>query len=195
MKIEKYLIGICRAVISLIFLICCSALTASTEEMKQPGGIPILGQLCAGGTSTTIDECAEKWCCKTNEICRNNAQCREVRSQFFATRAGRGYQAFTQLLTLPGLLDWMRNFSCLNIYCGKSYLGHDAGERCLMEKCKEVTATCFANPDCYAIKYCVIDQVGSRVECMDRYPKGRADYEMWSACGSSTGCFALIGKP
>ena len=62
-----------------------------------------------------------------------------------------------------------------------------------MEKCREVTATCFANPDCYAIKYCVIDKVGSRAECMERYPKGKADFEMWSTCGVSTGCFSLIG--
>ena len=195
MTVTEYCFGICSAIIAMIFLTCGSASQASAEEMKQAREIPILGQSCVGGTSMTIDECAEKWCCKTNEACSSNAECREARSQFFATRAGRSYKAFTQLLKLPGLRDWMRNFSCLSIYCGKSYLGHDAGERCLMEKCTEVTSTCFANPDCYAIKYCVIDKAGSRAECMERYPKGRADYEMWTACGSSTGCFSLIGTP
>lgn len=195
MKVKEYCFSIALIMFALFFFISGSTLPTSADEMKKSGQLPILGQSCAGGTHTTITECAAAWCCKTNDICNSNPECRDARSQFFSTRAGRSYKAFIPLLKLPGLNDWMRNFSCLNIYCGKPYLGHDAGERCLMEKRREVTATCFANPDCYAIKYCVIDKVGSRAECMERYPKGKTDFEMWSTCGVSTGCFSLIGTP
>jgi hypothetical protein len=195
MRETGYRFIIYKVIMAHIMFICIFALPGFAEEMKQSGEVPILGQPCAGVSHATIDECAEKWCCKTNESCSSNAECREARRQFFATRAGRSYKAFTQLLALSGLHDWMRNFSCLNVNCGTPYLGHDAGERCLMEECREVTSKCFASSDCYAIKYCVIDKVGSRTQCMERYPKGRADYEMWTACGSSTGCFALSGPP
>jgi hypothetical protein len=194
MRPVKYHSGICT-IIALIFFICGFSCATSGDKIKQAGEIPILGQPCLEGAYATIDECAEKWCCQTNEACNGSPECREARSLFFATRAGRNYKAFTQVLTLPGLGDWMRNFSCLNMYCGTPYLGHDAGERCLMVKCREVTAACFANPDCYAIKYCVIDKAGSRRECIERYPKGRADYEKWTECGVSSGCFSLIGTP
>jgi len=72
-----------KVIMAHIIFICISALSAFAEEIKQLGEVPILGQPCAGGTHTTIDECAEKWCCKANEGCSSNAECREARSRFF----------------------------------------------------------------------------------------------------------------
>jgi hypothetical protein len=146
-------------------------------------------------TQEGLAACARDHCPDLNRACESSPACQEARACFFQNRAYRSYQATLKCRELPGFDLWMQAWSCQFIHCGPKFMGIDAGERCLTEKCAEVTQRCFGNPECFALKYCLIDKAGTYEECAAKHPQGKADHDAWTACGRNTGCFALIGTP
>jgi len=151
----------------------------------------IFNQVCAVGNVTDFNTCTNSYCCQTNAACNSNPDC-VAAAQCFQQHGGmRGYGAISNCYQLPGAEKYMQNFACRFQYCGQ-FMTLNEGELCLTEKCAEVTAACFSDPDCFSLKFCIVDQAGTPAECRQRHPEGIQAFERWTACGNETGCYALM---
>ncbi|MFZ5818888.1 MAG: hypothetical protein ACOYYJ_03215 [Chloroflexota bacterium] len=151
----------------------------------------IFNQACAVGSVTNFNACTDSYCCETNAACNNDLDCVAAAQCFQQNGGMRGYGGISNCYQMPGAEKYMQNFACRFQYCGQ-FMTLNEGELCLTEKCAEVTAACFSNPDCFALKFCIVDQAGTPAECRQRHPEGIPDFERWTACGNETGCFALM---
>ena len=151
----------------------------------------LLNQACTAGNVTNFNTCTESHCCETNSACNDDPDCTTAAQCFMNNGGMRGYGGISNCYQLPGAEKYMQNFACRFQYCGQ-YMTLNEGELCLTEKCAEATAACFSNPDCFALKFCIVDHAGTPAECRQRHPEGIADFERWSSCGNETGCYALM---
>ncbi len=151
----------------------------------------ILNQPCSLGNVTDFNTCTNSYCCQTNAACNNDPDCVAAARCFQQNGGMRGYGGISNCYQLPGAEKYMQNFACRFQHCGQ-FMTINAGELCLTEKCANVTAACFSNPDCFALKFCIVDKAGTPVECRQRHPEGIPDFDRWTACGNETGCYALM---
>ncbi len=178
--------------LTLVVLLWGFPASAFAEEGSLP---PTQLAQQTGDRISGLSACARNHCPDLNRACESSPACQEARAYFFQIQAFRSYQGILKCRELPGFALWMQSWSSQFIHCGSQFMGIDAGERCLTEKCAEVTRKCFGNPECFALKYCLIDKAGTYEECAAKHPQGKTDHDAWTGCGRSTGCFALIGTP
>jgi hypothetical protein len=166
----------------------------SAETVAPVPGSSVAGvfnQACTVGNVTDFNTCTHSYCCQTNAACNNDPDC-VAAAQCFQQHGGmRGYGGISNCYQLPGAEKYMQNFACRFQYCGQ-FMTLNAGELCLTEKCAQVTAACFSDPNCFALKFCIVDQAGTPAECRQRHPEGIQAFDRWTACGNETGCFALM---
>lgn len=165
--------------------------TASPTRVALTDPSALLGQQCLDTSHSSFQTCTTAYCCETSVACSADPNCAEAERCFQQNGGMRGYGGISACYTLPGATMYMRLFACRFQYCGQ-YMTLNTGELCLTEACPLETAGCFSNPDCFALKFCIVDGIGSRADCSAIYPAGVADFDRWNNCGTQSGCFAQM---